>query len=372
MNDIELELREMLDRRSREVEVGPQMRSTVRRARVRRATNSGVAMLSVVALVAAGAIGVRELTRSEVNESSELRPAFTTEGEFGFTSVEGAYPRVASGTFRGADWEMTVTNFQKHDVDMLRLALSVTEDGRTVTDEVEVGASDDFLMNRHVDGAEELLDGAHVVYGMIISSIDSVEVEVSDGSGSTITPHIFRDYDEHSEMSADYYLAFVPDAPGFVAARDPLGIDRDLEAYGRVSLAPHVVVTGRVPETGANWGLEFGAVEEDRVCLVFAPVEGGSECLTRDQVEGSGPMLMVTIEVGDTLGVIAIISDEVSHVRLMRDGKDPAILPWFQPPNEDLGDWPLRLVAVGLPAGAHGMLQAVGGDGETKIAEERF
>jgi hypothetical protein len=72
------------------------------------------------------------------------------------------------------------------------------------------------------------------------------------------------------------------------------------------------------------------------------------------------------------LGVVAIISDDVGHVRLAREGTIPVTLPWFQPPNEDLAEWPLRLVAVGLPPGSHGALQAIGADGESVIARQRF
>jgi hypothetical protein len=197
-----------------------------------------------------------------------------------------------------------------------------------------------------------------------------VEISVADGNDTMIPAHRFTDYDATTTIIADYYIAFIPGgARGFVHARDELGIDLDLETYGRVSLAPHVVVTGTLGE--ASWNVEFAPTQKDRFCLVFTASDIGSECVTREQLDSAGPLLVRTFERDDVLGIVAILSNEVGSVRLARDGLEPVVLPWFQPPQEDRDEWPLRLVAVALEPGTHGTLQAFTGGAEI-IAEKKF
>lgn len=368
MSEIEQRLTRLLQERASEMTAAPKMRDTLRRARVRRSVNGGAALLSLVAVIGVSVVGVQTYLRPDVVRDVEVvNPAITTEGPYGFTSVPGEYPVIASGEFRGASWELTGTTTKKEFDDRVDVKLTITKDGRSVVGEVAVEATDDILVDQYLE-ATGVLDGANAVFGSNVRSVDSIEVDVSDGSETVIPVHRFTGYDSRSTITADYFLAFVPSgSPGFVYARDELGINLDYATYGRVTLAPHVIASGKVGEV--PWSFEFGSMVKDRLCLVFAPVEGGSQCFTRSEVENAGPLLVATFDLDDVLGVVAILSDEVWNVRLERNGGS-ALLPWFQPPREDLGEWPLRLVAVGLEPGTHGALQAYV-DNEI-VAEKRF
>ena len=369
MNELEIGLKQLLSDRADAMESLPPMGHTIRRTRVRRVTTVGVASLAVVALATVSVVGIRAFVNAESPSPDVAGPAETTEGPFGFTSAAGNHPIIASGQFRGADWKLAGTVTTRDGSDTVHLELSITEDGQTVTDEQRVDATDDVMITRHVD-AIDLLEGAGVIYGSTVPGVQSVEVSVADGNDTKVPAHRFTTYDAATTIIADYYIAFVPgEAPGFVHARDELGIDLDLETYGRVSLAPHVVATGTVGE--ASWNVEFAPTQKDRFCLVFTASDIGSECITREQLDSAGPLLMKTFERDDAFGIVAIMSDEVGNVRLARDGQDPVVLPWFQPPREDLGEWPIRLVAVALEPGTHGALQAFAGGAEI-IAEEKF
>ena len=368
MNELELDLRQLLAERAQTVGALPQMQRTVRRARVRRAANVGVATLAVVALASVSVAAVEIFVRPEPRPDVAT-PGITTEGPYGFTSVEGSHPTIATGQFRGADWKLAGTVTTKDGSDSVHLELSITEDGQTVTDEQQVDATDDVMITRHVETID-LLDGAGVIYGATIPGVQSVEISVADGNDTTISPHRFTNWDATTTITADYYIAFIPGGGrGFVHARDELGIDLELETYGRVSLAPHVVVTGALGEVA--WNVEFAPTQKDRFCLVFAAGDIGSECVTRAQLDSAGPLLVRTFERDDVLGIVAILSGEVGNVRLARDGQEPVYLPWFEPPQEDRAEWPLRIVAVALEPGTHGALQAFAGGAEI-IAEEKF
>jgi hypothetical protein len=372
LNEFEVDLRDMLQSRAGDVTTQPQMHETLRRTKVRRVTNVGFATLCLIVIVGVAVVAVQAFLVPTQRRTEEiLRPAVTTDGPYGFTSVTGEYPVVATGEFNGATWELTGTTVAEGEADHVDLKLTISRDGSSVIDEVRVDATDDVMLNRYVE-ATDMLDGAHVVYGATVPGVDSVEVAVADGSETVIPVHRFTDYDSQGTIRADYFLAFVPgDAPGFVHARDELGTDMDLEAYGRVSLAPHVVATGKVGD--AAWSFEFaGGLVKDRFCIVFAPVAGGSDCFTRTELEEAGPILLATFESDDVSVVVGIIRDDVGPVQLVREGMDPADLRWFSPPDEDRADWPLRFVAVGLPPGTHGAIQAYAGDGETQLEEERF
>lgn len=371
MNDIEMQLKEVMADRAGSVAVAPDMGRTLRRTRVRRTANAGVGILTVVALTTISVAGVRAFTSPDASGPDLAGPGYTTGGDYGFTSIAGEYPTVASGEFRGAEWELTAMTVTERGIDTIDLQLEIRAGSRSRVEGLEVLPSDDLLMNRRV-AASDVFEGADVVYGALVDSVDSAQVEVADGGETTIEPHRFSEYDSRSNMTVDFYIAFVPgDIPGFVHARDELGIDLDLEPYGEISLAPRVVASGEVPGTGAPWSLEFAALQPDRTCLVFlASGDPKNECLTRQQMEGAGPLLMVTFEAEDIKLVAAIMSDQVGNVQVEFDGRS-VYLPWFQPENDDMVQWPIRMVAVGLEPGTHGSLQATNGAGEI-LAEERF
>jgi hypothetical protein len=372
MNDMELALKDLMDRKASAISAAPDMRGTVRRARVRRVMNAGAATLAVVALAAISVVAAKDFMSTDEAPERVAGPGLTTEGEYGFTSEFGSYPVIASGEFRGTEWELTGEGTQPMAGDNTAVAMKfeVTDGDQTVSGTVDVLATDEILLTQHVEAAE-LTDGANVVFGAFIpGAANAIEVEVANGRGTTIPAHRFTEYDSNSTITGDFFIAFVPaDSPGFVHARSDLGIDMELDEYGGLSLAPHVgVASGKIAD--ATWSLEFAVTEPDRACLVFSTRELGSECFTRQQIEDAGPLFMVTFEREDVLGIVAILSDEVGEVLLEMDGSRSS-LPWFQPAQEDRGEWPLRLVAVGLPPGSHGTLQATLG-GTDIVAEERF
>lgn len=367
MNELELELQQLMTERAGAVRAIPNARNAVRRARVRRAANAGVATLVVVALAAVGTGAVRSFVRP--NEKVEVAGP-GAESDYSFTATEGEYPTVATGEFRGSTWELTATAIDDLSVDLM---LTIEEGATHITKSVPILATDDSLLIEHVDAAAQL-DGAHVVFGATTESVKDVEVNVADGNVAEserifLPARRFLGYDSQNSIHVDYFIAFVPgDAPGFVHARDALGVDYEVEPYGDVSVAPHVVASGVSGE--AAWSVEFASTEEDRFCIVFMAVDIGSQCVTRDQLEAAGPLHLIQFERDNVLGLVGVISGDVSQTILHVDGNDPATLRWFEPPNEELGNWPIRMVAVGLPPGTHGTIEAT--FGETDNKEIRF
>lgn len=375
MNQLETELRDLLEDRARQVDELPRMEEAVRRAKLRRAMNAGTALLAVIVIAAVGTMAVRAIVEPEAARFAPATPDRSIAGEYGFgsESSDGDYPIIASGVFRDASWELIGKTVTRPTHDTVEVRLEITKDGRTVSDQIDVLPGDDVLMNRHMRTGN-LLDGADAVFGATVAGVDLLEVEVA-GEATLLPAHTFRDYDSRSTITADYYIAFVPsDSAGSVHARNELGVDLDTETYGDLDLAPALVASGRTGS--ARWALEFDAVNDDRACLVFATSdEVSSECFTREQIESAGPLLVTTFEREEVLGVVAIMSAEVAYSRVDPEGSGQVTLPWSQPAQEDLDQWPLRLVAVGLEPGTHGTLQALDGSDEyggDVIAEEPF
>jgi hypothetical protein len=357
----------MLVERAGQVPLLPPMHDTLRRVRARRAVTIGVA--SVVILVAAlgGAAFLRVLSGEGGRDLISRPGIITSKGPYGFTSREGDYPTIAGGEFRGADWKLTGKKVTERGIDSIQLELSITKDGATTTKRQEVVAADDILMMRRVRTGDELA-GADAIFGATTPGVDTVAVEVADGERTSVAGHLFTDYDSNSTITANYYVAFIPAAdPGFVLARDELGTDLDRETYGRVSLAPHVVASGK--HGAVLWSLLFAGME-DRACFVFSTEEQGSQCYPRAGIEGAGPLLPIVFDRTGVRGVVAVLSDKVASVRLQTQGGRVS-LPIFEPDRAERRDWPLRMVAVGLEPGAHGRLVALDG-ARTVIARERF
>ncbi|MGH2757077.1 MAG: hypothetical protein ACRDI3_04745 [Actinomycetota bacterium] len=368
MRDLEHQLTETLATRAGDVARRPPMDDTLRRVRTRRAFTAGLASVVVLA-VAAGAVTLAQVLPNEDGEGLFPREqVITSEGPYGFTSREGDYPTIASGEFRGATWKLTGKKVTERGIDSIDLELSITKGDAVITKQLEVVAADDVLMMRRA-ASSDVLGGADAVFGATTPGVDTVAVEVADGRRTSVAAHLFTDYDSNSTITANYYVAFVPaKPPGFVLARDELGTDLDRETYGRVSLAPHVVASGK--QGAVLWSLLFAGMQ-DRACFVFSTEEQGSECFSRNRIAGAGPLLPIVFERPGVRGVVAVISDKVASVRLFIAGRAPLELPIFEPDRADRRSWPLRMVAVGLEPGARGRLVALNG-AQKVMARERF
>jgi hypothetical protein len=367
MMDLERELSEMLAERAGRA-TNPPMQRTLRRVRVRRAVNAGLMGAAVIAVLVAGTAVLRAFPDGGpevVAPSDEV----TTEGPYGFTSEPGEFPTIASGTFRDATWELTSETITNDGIDSVRMDLSITTaDGEVTSDQMDVVASDDILMMQLFE-LEGRVGDADVVFGATIPVVESVTVEVADGNETKITAHRFMDYDSRSTITGDFYLAFIPaGAPGFVIARDALGIDLDEEPFGRVSRAPRIVASGLSAEN-IRWGVMFGGLGEQG-CIVFMSAEEGSKCYPREHFDPTKPLLMTVFDRPEVMGVTAVVGNEVARVRLEVDGEEAVELPWFS--VRDSGPtWSLRMVAVGLKPGTTGRLVALDGNGDV-LTEERF
>jgi hypothetical protein len=387
MMDLEHELSEMLAEKAGRIS-SPPMQHTLRRVKVRRALTVGIAGAAVVGLFVAGGAMVRLAAEDRSNigpstdESSSPEigeaPLITTEGPYGFTSALGEFPTIASGEFQDAQWELTSETITEDQIDSVRLTLSVTTgEGDVISTQQDVLAGDDTLMMKQLflDGRVGAAPPVDVVFGATTRNVDSVTVEVADGEELSIPAHFYTHYDSHSNITAHYYLAFIPaEAPGgtesrgFVIARDELGIDLDEEPYGRVSRAPRVVVSG-VSDEDIRWGVMFGGLG-DQGCIVFQSAEEGSECYPRERFDANEPLLMTVFDRTDVKGVTAVVGSDVGSVRLEVDGEEPVVLPWFS--VRDSGPtWSLRMVAVALEPSTTGRLVALDGTGDV-IAEESF
>lgn len=372
MNQLENELRDLLGTRAETVSAAPERHaSTLRRAKGRRRATVGMALVATVAIVTGGvAVGRSALFDGKPMPPTKQGHDHNTEGPYGFSSEEGTYPVIASGTFGDSTWELRGERGTRYEgaVEVIRVELDITsESGESFSSKTFVLPGDDTLLIKHAEG-DEVLDGqAGVVFGATGSWVDSVLVEMADGRETTITPHLFTDYESGTDLSGHYFIAFLPPgSPAFVAARDELGINLELEEVGRVSLAPHVVTGGRVGDE--NWSLEFaGGLQRDRACLVFAPDEQGTRCFMRAELEQAGPLFVTVFDRDDVKGIVAILADDVGSVRLRIPGRGPAILPTFEPDRSELREWPVRIVAVGLEPGTEGRLEAL--DGSRKVME---
>ena len=289
-----------------------------------------------------------------------------TEGRYGFTSTQGEYPVVASGQFQGAKWRLTVAIVDESSVN-LSLTIESNDGAPDVEEFVHIErASDAELMPKRVQ-LPELFGGVDVLFGGVVPDVAKVDVSPSDGSEMVIPAHRFLQHREQT-FHTDFFIAFAPLSVmgGFVHARDTLGVDVQMHPYGKNTLAPHVVASGRVGDT--SWGVEFAPTQKDRFCIVFSGRD--SQCMTRNELEAAGPIHLFRFDHDDVLGLVAIISEEVYNAQLTIGDGVPIVMHWFQPPNEDRADWPIRMVAVGLEPGTDGSIAATFADPEKKVEEE--
>lgn len=375
MRDVEAELREILFARAERASPPATMHATLRRARVRQVLTGASAGIALVLLVLAAVTAARVLS-DDRQQIAPREDTIQTDGPYGFTSYPREYPTVASGDFRGAEWELTGTRVMRADgLESLHVTLSITNGAQTATKDFFLLGSDEILQT-HVVSASDILDGADALFGVTIRDLaDTVAVEAAEGDEPTIPAHIFRDYESRSEFTVDFWMAFVPaNEPAFVAARDELGADLDVDTYAGASLPPNVIASGRQGET--LWFVSF-VQGDDHVCFTFyvEDDEGEESCYARQRLETADPAVLVTtIDRPGVLGVIAPLTSGVGTVRLVLEGELPAHLSWREPPNlSDLPKWGFRMVVVGLRPGTNGKLvgYSMSGDEEV-VAEEEF
>lgn len=364
---VDHELAPLLVAKAEEVAPIPRTHDALRRVRARRTITAGIAGVVVVAALIGGA-AVTRVVSGQDGRIFGPREQILSEGRYGFVSLRGDYPMIASGKFRGATWELSGKRVMQRGIDHVRLELAILRDGSTITGQQDVVTSDDDLTMRRLR-AGELLDGADAIFGATTTGIETVAVEVADGDRTSVPAHLFTNYVSRSTVNAHYFVAFIPaDDPGFVLARDGLGTDLDRKTYGGVSLAPSVIASGKQGRT--LWSLQFSG-RGGRACLDFSTLEQGGECYGRGEIENGGPLTMSVFKRAGVRGVVAIISATVASVHLKTAGGPAVELPWFEPPRAERRRWPLRIVAVGLEPGTKGTLIARNKAGRV-IAKKRF
>lgn len=361
MTELERDLRTVLTERAADIRMPPEVRDeALRRARRRRmVTVAGVAAV-FVALAATSTIAVQ----ATLFDAAPVRPAHQdraheTDGPYGFSSRPGRYPVIATGTFRDARWTLEgVEERIGPGVHSMRMILTIDGNGAEFRSELRVDATDDVLLVEHVEPGPALDGEAGVVFGAAIKGLDSIVVDVA-APGDSIPTHRFDRYSPRSDINADYVIAFVPvGEKGFVAARDELGVDLDLEPLGGIDVAPGIISSGEAD--GVGWTVGFVG-RRNRACVVFDAGVRETHCWSRAEVERRPPLLMKVFEGPELKGIVAVLSDEVWDVRVRPRGGDPVVMAWAQPPNDELRRWPLRLVSVGLPSGSRGVLEALEG-----------
>lgn len=226
MNELERELRQMLETRAGRVARPGNEGSVLKRARRRRVTTAGAAALLSVALVsgAFAAIGGSDHPR--------LQPAAPQErdaGELSFASTPGEYPHVATGRFRNVDWDFRAAAVRPDPGSDLRL--SFTAASRMESHAKSTTLSDyEGLVVELVEGEPALPRDIAAVFGVAPTGVASVDVEME--GGLTIPAHLFTGHDSRSSVQGAYYLAFVPrPAQGSVVARDAEGAEVQREPF---------------------------------------------------------------------------------------------------------------------------------------------
>lgn len=371
MNDLETDLRALLAERAGSMRAAAEGHATtLGRAHRRRRLTVGVAALAVVAIVVGSVAFVRPLFDSDPIRPVDSGEGHSTSGPYGFTSTPGTRPVVARGTFRDTSWVLRGER-QRMGAgdDAIRLELSIERGGGQPAFETDtvVAASDDVLQVAH--DLPDMLDGeAEVVFGATVPGIDSVGIDFRLGLEQSVDPHVFKSYRVPGAVKADYFVAFVPPGePGWVAARNEIGIDLESERINISGLSVPQIASGRFGRprtefqraTGSGlWWMKFSG-RKDQLCLLFFSDDTEKECFPRTEIESADLLVGATYVGNGVMGVSAILADRVAQVRLRVDGEAPAALPWVQPPRSDLDTWPLRIAVVGVAPDATGRIEAL-------------
>lgn len=236
MNDIERELKLMLNERAGGVRGARDSNGTLRRARRRRVAAAGAAaMLSLV--IATGAVAAfRGLRPDEAKEAAAPDGA----GRYRFTSTRGEYPYVATGTFRDTEWGLRAARVALPPEADFRVTVMLTREGRNAAGSFELSEIDETLTSGKVSDAHVLGREVEVVFGAVTPDVAAVEIEIRDGGGTTIPAHVFHEHDAQAAyLAAGYYIAFVPrDAEGDVVALDRNGAVLDGEPLSEAGNPP--------------------------------------------------------------------------------------------------------------------------------------
>lgn len=364
MSHLEDDLRAVLNQRAASVAASPERRaSTLGRARNRRRLTAAGGLVAVIAVVA----GTFALVKGPLAEENALDPAGDGRDSYAVTSSPGEGDVIARGAFRDATWVLRGEREpMQHGQDGIRLVLGIENaKGDSFETDSVVLAGDDVL--HMADAMPDVLgDDAAVVFGATTPGVDSLAVDfrLRDYPRRTIIPHRFTDYRPSGAIAADYFIAFVPRLDlMWVAARNEVGVDLDVETINVDPATAPQIVSGRAIEPGQEfnegiWWVEW--VDRGAACLVFRP-NGLMHCFSRSEIAEAGPGLLVAeFDTKNILGIAAVLGEGTDAVRVELDNGRSAVVPPVQPPQEELDEWPLRIVVVGVEPGTSGRLETIG------------
>ncbi|MDQ4065198.1 MAG: hypothetical protein M3161_04055 [Actinomycetota bacterium] len=363
MNDLEARLRTMLDEGAATVAADPTRRQrTMRRSRTHRA---GTALLAAVVLVGVVAGGVTVV--GTFAEPDALRPAQPDQQDGGpldwSATLTNEYPEIARGSLEGREWVLEGRRGQLGGgMDKLVLELVIeaaAEGGEPLSATTEVVPGDDELLVQELVVPDE---NARAVFGATASLDGTHSVEAVLDDGTRISGFIAADYDIPIDITAQYFVMFVPaDRDGYVYARDRHGIDREQEPIGD---APEVDRETGPLVSGAFNGLLW-AVDSDRrgdeICLRIAFDQGAPAdgCFAEER---AGRLILRVEEMGrGAKALVGFMPFDHSNLEVTIDGQtSPLSTPFPPDPHETLG-FPFAVV---VPADAHGSVSATTADGE--------
>lgn len=214
MNDLEAALAAMLSYRAERIEpLAGHRDSTLRGARRRRiAVSVGVGVVS--AAVFLGGLGaVRALDAAPVRRAAAPDGVTESSGSFGFTSEPGEYPFVATGEFRGAEWQLRAAGVSPGDEGPVRITLQIerTDRDALITTAAQVRRVDPIVAT-YEDGAWLFGGDVAMVFGAVDPDAATVDVWMNHVTrpDRTFDAHLFEGYDARTGLRADYYVAFVP------------------------------------------------------------------------------------------------------------------------------------------------------------------
>ncbi|HEV2755044.1 MAG TPA: hypothetical protein VG318_04630 [Actinomycetota bacterium] len=360
MRDLERDLTVMLEERARRVAPPADGARVLRRARRRRAVTAGTAVLVSIALISGAFAGIGGL-----GSTDPVRPA--TDGDEDFTqdlrSTPGEYPHVATGTFRGVEWDLRAAAVRRGPGSDVRLTFAVSSERGGHSTSGPLRARYGTLVVNRLDESAALDPNTDALWGVARPGIERVDVEVDDGQGTTIPAHLFTGHDSRTGIRASYWVAFVPrDANAYVVARDRFGTTRARHELGHPTPPRHEVTTGRSGDTG--WSLSYveggtGTIPESRrgeVCLSVTDSGRGYavHCIERDELRV--PLYLSYLDTENARVVAGILGRDVVKVRL-RIGSRTTLLPVMRVADDR--STTVKLVAVGAPPEGRGRLEAI-------------